>query len=104
MLPVFWRVEWWLSKDEPVLLWLTSQIGINGFVPELLDTFPVFNLPTSEKIADLMGFLVRHGLISDVVIHLITFKFGVFLKKVNNYDILIRLTLFKLVAIVEGIM
>jgi|TARA_B110000305_G_scaffold230111_1_gene281907 hypothetical protein len=73
-------------------------------VPELLDTFPVFNLTSSKKIANLMAFLVRHGLISDVVIHLITFKFGVFLKKVNNYDILKRLTLFKLVAIVEGIM
>lgn len=82
LLPVFWRIKRWLSKDEPVLLWLTSEIRINRFVPELLDTFPVFDLTSSKKIADLMGFLVRHGLISDVVVHLITFKFCVFLKKV----------------------
>lgn len=79
LLPILWRVEWRLGEDEPVLLRFASQIGVNGFVPELLDALPVFNLPTSKKIANLMGFLVSHGLFSDVVVHLIAFKFSIFL-------------------------
>jgi hypothetical protein len=44
LLSVLGSVHGRLSQDEPVLLWLASQIGIDGSVPELLHGFPVLDL------------------------------------------------------------
>jgi len=68
LLSVFWRVERWFSEDESVFLWLASQVRIDGFVPKLLDTFPVFDLTSSEQVRYLMCLLMRHGFVSDEVV------------------------------------
>ena len=70
LLSVLRRVHGWFCEDEPVFLGLAPEVGVDRLVPELLDAFPVFDLASSEEVADLMCLLVCHGFIADVVVHL----------------------------------
>mmetsp|Transcript_1316 Transcript_1316/g.1688 ORF Transcript_1316/g.1688 Transcript_1316/m.1688 type:complete len:369 (-) Transcript_1316:101-1207(-) len=79
LLSVLRSVEGRLSEDEPVLLWLAAEVGVDGLVPVFLDAFPVLYLASLEDIADLVSLLVVCGFITYVVVHVVGLKLGVFL-------------------------
>jgi hypothetical protein len=64
-----------------MLLWLTPEVLVDRLVPELLNTFPVLDLPALEQVADLMRLLLalNHGLLANIIIHFVVLKFSVFL-------------------------
>ena len=51
-----------------MLLGLTSQLRIDGAVPELLHGFPVLNLAASNNVLQVVRLLMKEGLITDVVV------------------------------------
>ena len=51
-----------------MLLGLTSQLRIDGSVPELLHGFPVLNLAASNNVLQVVRLLMQEGLITNVVV------------------------------------
>ena len=49
-----------------MLLRVASQIGVNGLVPEFLNTVPVLNLSALQEPVKLVGLAARLGLFADV--------------------------------------
>jgi hypothetical protein len=49
-----------------VLLWLASEVRVDGFMPKLLDAIPVLDEPTLENLTKIMGLLVGPGSISNI--------------------------------------
>jgi hypothetical protein len=58
LLSVLGGVHGRLCQDKSVLLWFTSQLGIDGAMPEFLHGFPVLNLTTADYILHIVGFLM----------------------------------------------
>lgn len=65
---VFRSVHRWLGQNEPVLLWLTPKVGVNGLVPELLDAIPVFDEAAFENLTEGVGLLVIPGFLPNIVV------------------------------------
>ena len=76
---VFRRVHWWLRQDKPMFFRLASEVWIYRFVPELFNTFPIFNHTSFEQITNLMCLLMSHGFLSNIVVHFKWLEFWVFL-------------------------
>ena len=53
-----------------MLLWLASELGVNGSVPELLHSFPVLDLPASYYILQVVRLLVQESVVSNVEVKL----------------------------------
>jgi hypothetical protein len=102
LLSVLWRIKRRLGEYKSMLFWLASQIRVNRLMPELLNAFPVFDLTSTEEIADLMCLLCCHSFLSDVIVQLIGLELRVFLQ-IDRLFMIGELTLLRLVAIVLGI-
>lgn len=68
-----------LRKNKPVVFGLASQILINRFVPEALDTFPVLDLTSAQHIAQVVRLCIGKSIITDIVVKFSKLKLGVFL-------------------------
>ena len=66
-----------------MLTWLTPQVRVDGLMPKLFNTLPIFNLTVIEEVADLMrlGFTRSNGLVTNVVVKLKVVKFVTFLNQ-----------------------
>ena len=53
-----------------MLLRVTAQVGVNGLVPELLDSIPILDLSTLQEEAHIVRLLLRLRLLSDVEVQL----------------------------------
>jgi len=70
LLSILWSVHGWLCQDESVFLRVTPQVGVDGLVPELLDTVPVCDLAALEQEADIVSLFLALRLLANVEVEL----------------------------------
>ena len=71
LLSVLRSVHWWLSENEIMVLGFATDIGVNGFMPEFLNTFPVINLRVFKKTSNIMGLLLSCSFFADKEVQII---------------------------------
>ena len=65
---IFRGIHWWLSKNKFVLTWFTSDVLIDRFVPEFLNSFPIIDLTMLQQSSNIVSRLFGYSIISNVEI------------------------------------
>jgi hypothetical protein len=79
LLTVLGSVERRLREDEPVIFRLASQVLIDRFVPEALDTLPVLDLTAAQHVTQIVRLLIGESVVADMVIEITELELGIFL-------------------------
>ena len=77
---VFRSIHWRLSKNEFVLTWFTSDVLIDRFVPEFLNTFPIIDLTMFQQSSDIMSRLFGYSIVPNIEVQVRVLELHLFVK------------------------